>query len=146
MTVGSSPINTGIKAIDWDPAAKYMLTFRIKSGNENGHFSLHDSQKNGAPVFQIPHNDNATFFPSITQPSFEQTPFIPQLVLRTPLDYDNGVRVIRLVIEVSDNGGPDGLEPRINETVLTINVQDSDDLPPVFSRRSYQGTVDGVRF
>ncbi|KAF7386894.1 hypothetical protein HZH66_011346 [Vespula vulgaris] len=59
------------------------------------------------------------------------------LILRKPLDYDNGDREYTLVITATDRGVP----PKSNKTTVRITVLDNDDLDPKFTRDVYKTKI-----
>ncbi|XP_043486385.1 cadherin-89D [Polistes fuscatus] len=59
------------------------------------------------------------------------------LILRKPLDYDNGDREFTLVITATDRGVP----AKSNKTTAKITIIDNDDLDPKFSRDVYKTKI-----
>ncbi|XP_014608938.1 PREDICTED: cadherin-89D [Polistes canadensis] len=59
------------------------------------------------------------------------------LILRKPLDYDNGDREFTLVITATDRGVP----AKSNKTTVKITIIDNDDLDPKFSRDVYKTKI-----
>ncbi|XP_015188290.1 PREDICTED: cadherin-89D [Polistes dominula] len=59
------------------------------------------------------------------------------LILRKPLDYDNGDREFTLVITATDRGIP----VKSNKTTVKITIIDNDDLDPKFSREVYKTKI-----
>jgi hypothetical protein len=67
--------------------------------------------------------------------------------VRLPFDYDDPKqeKIINLTLRASDNGGTGGpVNVNTNVTSLVIHVIDTDDLPPVFTRRRYDTTITHV--
>ncbi|XP_047360551.1 cadherin-89D isoform X2 [Vespa velutina] len=59
------------------------------------------------------------------------------LILRKPLDYDNGDREYTLVITATDRGVP----AKSNKTTVRITVLDNDDLDPKFTQDVYKTKI-----
>ncbi|KAK9754964.1 Cadherin domain [Popillia japonica] len=59
------------------------------------------------------------------------------LVLKKPLDYDNGDREFLLTISASDRGVPQ----RSSNATIKVSIQDNDDLPPKFTKGVYRTKI-----
>ncbi|XP_054013021.1 cadherin-89D [Hylaeus anthracinus] len=59
------------------------------------------------------------------------------LILRKPVDYDNGDREFTLVIAATDRGVP----ARTTNTTVKITILDNDDLDPKFTRDVYKAKI-----
>ncbi|XP_078053550.1 cadherin 89D [Augochlora pura] len=59
------------------------------------------------------------------------------LILRKPVDYDNGDREFTLVIAATDRGVP----ARTTNTTVRITIADNDDLDPKFTRDVYRAKI-----
>lgn len=66
-----------------------------------------------------------------------ESPHRPQVILKRPLDFDDGIRQFDIMIIASDRGTPQ----QQSNTTLTIFVEDVDDLPPIFSQEAYYTKV-----
>ncbi|KAL4220499.1 hypothetical protein ACF0H5_020898 [Mactra antiquata] len=69
-----------------------------------------------------------------------QVPTVPSITLTQTLDYEQ-VQEMKILIEARDSPSPGRGPQRSSTATLIVHILDADDLNPVFSSKTYRGTI-----